>query len=471
MVFNSFEFVFFFVVVYGIYRCLNHRAQNLFLLAASYFFYGSWDWRFLFLLLFTTVVDYVCAKKISSASDTKIRKSWLILSVGVNLSVLGFFKYFNFFADNLTVLFKTFGLSMDPFVLKVILPVGVSFYTFQSISYIVDVYNNRVKAEQDFWIYALFVAFFPQLVAGPIERAGHMLVQYHTPRAITPQKNREGVWCLIWGFFLKIFMADNMAKLAGTVFDQKGIIPGGEVLLGSYAFAFQILGDFAGYSFIAMGIARLLGFELMTNFLYPYFVANPRGFWRNWHISLSLWLRDYLYIPMGGSRGETWKTYRNLMVTMFLGGLWHGASWTFAIWGVYQGALLCIHRWVRGGKENPSQQSSVWIHVLKVIGMFQLTCLGWLIFRARTFAHLEDLLKSLILNFAAPSLKVPYLAGQILFFAWLALVIQYLQKKKGSVMLFSDFRGAWPWILFAVMFYLFILFGEFGGQEFIYFQF
>ncbi|MBL8013719.1 MAG: MBOAT family protein, partial [Candidatus Omnitrophica bacterium] len=201
MVFNSFEFIFFFIVVYGVYRSLNHRAQNFFLLAASYFFYGCWDWRFLFLLFFTTIVDYVSAQKISSAQDLRTRRHWLILSVGVNLSVLGFFKYFNFFAGNFTALAKSLGVLMDPLVLKVILPVGVSFYTFQSISYIVDVYKNRLQAEKDFWIYALFVAFFPQLVAGPIERAGHMLSQYHNPRQVTLANNREGLWFLIWGFF------------------------------------------------------------------------------------------------------------------------------------------------------------------------------------------------------------------------------------------------------------------------------
>ncbi|MBL8014486.1 MAG: MBOAT family protein [Candidatus Omnitrophica bacterium] len=262
-----------------------------------------------------------------------------------------------------------------------------------------------------------------------------------------------------------------MAELAGIVFDQKGVIPGSEVLLGSYAFAFQIFGDFAGYSFIAMGIARLLGFELMTNFLYPYFVTNPRDFWRHWHISLSLWLRDYLYIPLGGSRNGEFKTYRNLMLTMLLGGLWHGAAWTFVIWGSYQGFLLCVHRWMTRAKDGSSERSLGWIYVLKVVGMFQLTCLGWLIFRAKSFDHLCDLLKSLFFNFTAYSMKLPYLAGQIVFFTWLVLLIQYFQKNKGSVMLFADFTSLRPWILFAVMFYLFVLFGEFGGQEFIYFQF
>jgi D-alanyl-lipoteichoic acid acyltransferase DltB (MBOAT superfamily) len=473
MVFNSFEFILFFGVVYGLYRLLPHKNQNYILLAASYFFYGSWDWRFLFLLFFTTVVDFVCARKISATQDPKARKRWLWLSLGVNLCVLGFFKYFNFFVGSLADIVKVLGITLNPLVLKVILPVGVSFYTFQSIGYIVDVYRRNVTAEKDFWKYALFVAFFPQLVAGPIERARHMLNQFNLPREITHQKNVEGVWFVLWGFFLKVFVADNMAKLVLVVFNQKGQIPGVEVLLGSYAFAFQIFGDFAGYSFIAMGIARLLGFDLMTNFLLPYFVTNPRDFWRNWHISLSSWLKDYLYVPLGGNRNGEGQTYRNLLLTMLLGGLWHGAAWTFAIWGFYHGSLLCVHRFITSRKNAiPHQKTDAfWFRAVKIIVMFHLTCLGWLIFRAENLGQLMSMLKSLIFYFGQHSDKAGYLAKQILFYSWLAMGVQALQKYRNDLLAITKIQGVGMVALCVGMYFLFILWGEFGGHEFIYFQF
>lgn len=473
MVFNSFEFIVFFAVVYVVYRFLSHRAQNFFLLAASYLFYASWNWRFLFLLFFSTVVDYLCAKKIDAATDPKERKSWLILSLCVNFGILGFFKYFNFFAGSLADLFSLWGMSLDHFTLKVVLPVGVSFYTFQSISYMLDVYSNKLKAEKNFWDYALFVAFFPQLVAGPIERAQHMLPQYKQPRLITPQKNREGIWFIYWGFFLKVFVADNMERIVGIVFKESGQIPGVEVVLGSYAFAFQIFGDFAGYSFIAMGAARLLGFDLMTNFLFPYFVTNPRDFWRQWHISLSSWLRDYVYIPLGGNRNGELKTYGNLLLTMFLGGLWHGAAWTFGIWGLFHGVILCCHRlYAVFFKVKNNEVKDVWfLFVFKVIGMFHLTCLGWLIFRVNSLEQLKDMLCSLVFNLGAHSDKAVYLAAQIVFYAWLLLVIQIIQKHKNNLMTIPGLRWCLPWLFYVLMYYLMIFWGEFGGQQFIYFQF
>jgi alginate O-acetyltransferase complex protein AlgI len=450
MVFNSFEFVFFFALVYVLYRLLSHKRQNYLLLAASYIFYGSWDWRFLFLLFASTCADYICARQIGKSVEARHKKYWLIAGLCVNLTILGFFKYFNFFAENLSSLLSLWNIQVDPFVLKVILPVGVSFYTFQSISYLADVYTQKIRPERKFFYYALFVSFFPQLVAGPIERAEHMLPQYKFLRQLTAQKNREGVWFIWWGFFLKVFLADNMARIVNLVFSQTGQVPGIEVLVGTYAFAFQVFGDFAGYSFIAMGAARLLGIDLMVNFLFPYFVTNPRDFWRNWHISLSSWLRDYLYIPLGGNRHGEWKTCRNLLVTMFLGGLWHGAAWTFVIWGMYQGLTL---------------------YVFKMFLMFQVTCLGWLMFRANSLEQLKSFCHSLFFNFGAPSDKAVYMILQIIFYAAMVWTVQILQKRSHNLMAVPDMPGIRPWIIYGVMFYLLVMWGEFGGKEFIYFQF
>lgn len=469
MVFNTVEFVIFFIVVYAAYRLLGHKAQNLLLLLASYVFYASWNWRFLFLLFGSTVIDYLCAAKIEQAVNNKERKAWLLLGLTINLSILGFFKYCNFFSENFSALFTRWGIHIDQFTLDVLLPVGVSFYTFQSISYIVDVYSNKLRAERNFLDYALFVAFFPQLVAGPIERARHMLPQYKSPRTFTAQKNKEGLWFIYWGFFLKVFVADNMAKVVDLVFNQTGRIPGVEVVLGSYAFAFQILGDFAGYSFIAMGLARLLGIDLMVNFLFPYFVTNPSDFWKQWHISLSSWLRDYLYIPLGGNRKGEFKTYRNLILTMFLGGLWHGAAWTFGIWGFFQGMVLCCHRVLRN--RFTDSHSSAFLNIFKIIGMFQITCLGWLIFRSNSWQQLKDFLYSLLFNLGAASAKAPYIAWQILFYSGLFVVIQVIQKRSNNLLAIPELSGFRPWVIYLMMFYFLVGWGEFGGQQFIYFQF
>lgn len=471
MVFNSFEFAVFFSAVYVLYRLSGHKLQNLLLLAASYFFYGSWDWRFLFLLFASTCADYVCARQIGKTADRGRQKLWFFAGLSVNLGILGFFKYFNFFAGNLSALLNVWGVSIHPFVLQVILPVGVSFYTFQSISYLSDVYLNRIRPERKFLDYALFVSFFPQLVAGPIERAGHMLPQYKFPRQITTQKNREGLWFMYWGFFLKVFLADNMARIVNLVFNQTGTVPGIEVLLGSYAFAFQVLGDFAGYSFIAMGAARLLGIDLMVNFLFPYFVTNPRDFWRNWHISLSSWLRDYLYIPLGGNRHGEFKTCRNLLITMFLGGLWHGAAWTFVIWGVYQGTALVIHRIYRNAVPKHGPSRNFVIYVLKVLLMFQVTSLGCLMFRANSLDQFKDFLYSLFFNFGAPSGKAVYMMWQILFYSAFVVTIKIIQKRRNNLMAVPDLGGFRPWIVYGIMFYLLVMWGEFGGKQFIYFQF
>ena len=329
MVFNSLHFVWFFIVVYCVYRVLPHRAQNWLLLVASYYFYAAWDWRFLGLLIASTLVDFTCARVLSRTSAPRARRALLVLSLGFNLTLLGFFKYFNFFADSLHGVLGALGWNVDFVTLRILLPVGISFYTFVTMSYVIDVYRREIPATRDLLDFAVFVAFFPHLVAGPILRASTLLSQIDSPRRITREQMRDGAWLIAWGYFQKVFVADNLASLANSAFDPAAPQTGVNILLGVYAFAFQIYGDFAGYSNIARGTSKLMGIELIENFRFPYLVRTPQAFWRNWHISLSTWLRDYLYIPLGGSRGSEWRTRWNLFVTMVLGGLWHGAAWTF----------------------------------------------------------------------------------------------------------------------------------------------
>src|SRR3982751_809052 len=358
VVFNSLHFVWFFLVVYALYRVLPHRGQNWLLLVASYYFYAAWDYRFLGLLVASTLVDYTCGLALAAIRDQRRRRAVMWLSIGFNLTLLGFFKYFNFFADNLHVIFGALGWRLDFVMLRVLLPVGISFYTFVTMSYVIDVYRREITPSRNLLDFAVFVAYFPHLVAGPILRATKLLPQIATPRRITSMQIREGLWLIAWGFFQKIFVADNLAPIASRVFAPGAHETGINVLLGTYAFAFQIYGDFAGYSNIARGTSKLMGIELIENFRFPYLVRSAQDFWKHWHISLSTWLRDYLYIPLGGSRGSAWRTRRNLLITMVLGGLWHGAAWTFVLWGLYHGVLLiayrgaervsALHRWIRG---------------------------------------------------------------------------------------------------------------------------
>ncbi|HOU36689.1 MAG TPA: MBOAT family O-acyltransferase, partial [Candidatus Omnitrophota bacterium] len=344
MVFNSFAFLVFFVIVFSLYLALDHKRQNIMLFAASYVFYAWWDWRFLFLLAASTVIDYFCGLKIHGSRDVRERRFFLWCSIAANLGILGFFKYYNFFVSSLQSLLIRCGISIEPPMLHIILPLGISFYTFQTMSYTIDVFRGNIAPTRKFVDFALFVSFFPQLVAGPIERASHLLPQVSAPRTLTLEKFAQGCYLIFWGLFQKMFIADNLAKIVDPVFAARAPYQGGMVLIALYAFAFQIYCDFSGYSNIARGLGKCMGFDIMINFDLPYFSSNPRQFWQRWHISLSRWLKDYLYIPLGGNRKGGLMTYRNLGLTMLLGGLWHGASWTFVVWGLYHGVLLVIHR-------------------------------------------------------------------------------------------------------------------------------
>jgi alginate O-acetyltransferase complex protein AlgI len=474
MVFNSLHFVAFFAVVYPLYRMLPHRAQNWMLVAASYYFYAAWDWRFLGLLIGSTVIDFSVARYLDATDDTRRRKMALVLSLVFNLGMLGFFKYFNFFEENFARLIGAFGMQADVITLNVILPMGISFYTFMTVSYVIDVYRRQIPAERNLIDFALFVAYFPHLVAGPVLRASLLIPQIKRRRVITPEQILDGLWLVAWGYFQKIFVADNVAHLVDAVFDPSASIRGGDALLAVYAFPFQAYGDFAGYSNIARGISKLMGIELNVNFLFPYLVVSPREFWRHWHISLSTWLRDYLYIPLGGNRGSTLMVYRNLMFTMTLGGLWHGAGWTYILWGVYQGVILVADHAVmqaanRFGWSLP--KGLTWKRVLLVLVMFNVTAFGMAIFRSPTMAVFGQMMTLVVTDPHLSPTTVPALLVPLLMFVLPLLVVHLYQFARGSELAVRQLPLVVRYSLYGAVLYLTILFGDFQGAQFIYFQF
>lgn len=426
MLFTQIQFWIFFAIVFSLYLILPLRRQNWLLLLASYAFYAAWDWRFLSLIMLTTGMDYLIALQISRSENQHKRRQWLILSLWTNLGLLGVFKYFNFFLDSFVALSEGLGFSVSVPVLQIVLPVGISFYTFQSLSYTIDVYRRDIQPTRSFLDFALFVAFFPQLVAGPIERARNLLPAIANPRQITPDRISRGVVLCLIGLIKKIVIADGISPNVDMIFAMENP-SGAAVLVGSWLFAIQIYCDFSGYTDIARGIAKLLGFELMLNFAQPYFATNPQDFWRRWHISLSTWLRDYLYISLGGNRKGPRRTQINLMLTMLLGGLWHGAAWNFVLWGAFQGGLLALHRQLFGiERKSPKRQGmrQVLRHIFMVVLFFQITCYGWMLFRAGSLEQIIQMTSSLFTlnpaDFAQLgfiSLPVPALVGLLLLFA------------------------------------------------------
>jgi len=403
MQFDSYVFAVFLPLVLAGYYALSPRPQVAFLLAASYVFYGWWDWRFLSLLAISTVVDYTVGLSLRQSQDERRRRLLLLLSVATNLGILGFFKYFNFFVDSAAALLEGVGMRANVPTLRIILPVGISFYTFQTMSYTIDIYRRRMEPTRDFLAFALYVSFFPQLVAGPIERASRLLPQLLEPRVVTPAMFRSGSLLILIGLFRKIGIADAVAPMVDKTFFAPEALSSPELLAGLYLFSLQIYCDFAGYSDIARGCARLLGVELMENFNQPYLATNISDFWRRWHISLSTWLRDYLYIPLGGNRYGEVKTYRNLMLTMLLGGLWHGAAWTFVVWGGLHGLYLAARRyWV--GEKPPSRFTDAktigeWSGALvKLFFTLHLVVFAWLFFRAPDFSNAWQYVKALAPN-------------------------------------------------------------------------
>ena len=467
MLFNSWQFLLFFTIVFILYLFLNHRWQNRLLLVTSYAFYALWDWRFLFLIWFVTGINYWCGTKILG-SKPRAKKAFLIAGISANLLVLGFFKYCDFFIENFVQLISLFGLSPSIHTLSIILPIGISFFTFKAISYVVDIYRGDFAPVGDFFDFALYIAFFPELLAGPIDRAGRLLSQIAAPRVFNLDRFLEGCFLIVWGLYLKVFIADNLALIVNPIFEESTYI-GSRVLTGIYGFTFQILCDFAGYSYMAMGLGRVMGFDLINNFRQPYFSTNPREFWQRWHISLSTWLRDYLYIPMGGSRKGSLMTYRNLGLTMLLGGLWHGASWTFVIWGGYHGLLLMIYRFAEPFLSKLKEPGSVLMrriwYWMRVIFFFQFISLGWLFFRAKSIGQASSMIRALI----SPS-TLYFNGTSILFFVFVLLVVEYIQYKKDDLFAPLTWRPVVQIILYLVILFSLLLMGV-KGEEFIYQQF
>ena len=479
MLFNSLPFLVFLPAVYLFYWLLPFRRQNLLLLVASYFFYGWWDWRFLSLIILSSVVDFVAARQMERSSTSAARRAWLLLSLGVNLGALGVFKYLDFGIETLAEVLRLCGFRPHLETLGVILPVGISFYTFQTLSYTIDVYRRRTRATSDVIAFFGFVAFFPQLVAGPIERAASLLPQFENPRVFNRSAAVEGARQILYGLFLKVVVADNFALLVDSSYAEPRQASAVALALATYAFAFQIYGDFAGYSHIAIGVARLLGFDLMRNFAYPYFSRSLGEFWHRWHISLSTWFRDYLYIPLGGSRTSPSRRRFNVLTTFVVSGLWHGAGFTFIIWGAIHGTLVALQWWKpdtridspAGTRLLPSLKDA-----LSILLTFHVVCFAWIFFRAETLkdalvvvGKITDL-GSARLNSGLP-ISVPALVLWLAPILLLFLLVEWLQRHREHGLAVGHLPRPLRWFAYLVFALLVVVLGRTDTVPFVYFQF
>jgi D-alanyl-lipoteichoic acid acyltransferase DltB (MBOAT superfamily) len=450
----------------------SKKTQNVVLIIASYYFYSCWDWRFLFLLIFSTLLDYTSGIMMENSSTAKTRKFWLWLTIGINLGFLGVFKYYDFFALSFAELLNGIGFEAHPYLLKLVLPVGISFYTFHGLSYVIDIYYKRIKAEHNFVDYSLFVSYFPLLVAGPIERATHLLPQVKVKRIFNFVQGKEGVKLILFGLFKKMVVADNCAFFADQIFSNSTSYSGLELWLGSILFAFQIYGDFSGYSDIAIGTSKLFGIELLKNFNFPYFAKDIADFWRRWHISLSSWFRDYLYIPLGGSRGSRLKQVRNVFVIFLVSGFWHGANWTFIIWGAIH-ALLFIPLLISNkNRNNLSSGVYRFNDFPKIMLTFLLVCIAWVFFRADSLTIAYEYLigmfdfSSLSIHFFLKSSK--YILLTLIVLLSIVTLISYewyALKKNNSIVILSKKS---MFLLIGMILFM----GVYRNQlTFIYFQF
>lgn len=481
MLFNSLSFAIFLPIVFILYWFVCNkslRQQNILLVVASYFFYACWDWRFLFLLVFSTVLDYFSGVKMAEAKNQKIKNFWFWFSISVNLGFLGFFKYYNFFITSFAEAIANLGFQINPWTLEVILPVGISFYTFHGLSYVIDIYKDKIKVEKNFIDYSLFVSFFPLLVAGPIERATHLLPQIKKSRTFNFTYAADGLRQILWGLFKKIVIADKCAEYANEIFNNSGEYSGSTLFLGAVYFAFQIYGDFSGYSDIAIGTAKLFGIDLLRNFSFPYFSRDIAEFWRRWHISLSSWFRDYLYIPLGGSQGGMWMKIRNTFIIFIVSGFWHGANWTFIIWGLLNALYIMpsiIFNTNRNNLDIVAQGRLLpnFKEFFQVTLTFGLTVLAWIFFRANDLSHALNYISDLFSRslFAVPT-KMPSNNNTFVMLAFF-LIIEWLGREqpfalaKLGLQWKRPIRWAFYYVLIAVIFYCV----DSKEQQFIYFQF
>lgn len=478
MLFNTVNFALFLPIVFTIYWMVNNKSlkiQNFLLLLASYFFYACWDWRFLFLLLFSTGLDYFTGIQMYEAKKQKTKQFWFWLSISINLGFLGIFKYYNFFAASLAEMLSTIGLQSNFWTLQVILPVGISFYTFHGLSYIIDIYKDRITPEKNIITYSLFVSYFPLLVAGPIERATHLLPQIKKKRIFSSEKAIDGLHQILWGLFKKVVIADNCADYANQIFDNYESSNSLTLLLGALYFSFQIYGDFSGYSDIALGTSKLFGIDLLRNFNFPYFSRDIAEFWRRWHISLSTWFRDYLYVPLGGSRGGIKMKIRNTFIIFLVSGFWHGANWTFIFWGLlhalYFLPLLLTNKnrnhidIIARGKTFPTFKE-----FLNMLGTFGLVVLAWIFFRSNTVGQAFVYIKRMFsLNFEG---GIEYLSNERYSIELTGLLLLFIYFEWNARTEEHPFTGKFK-ILKGIIIILALLgFGVFSkASDFIYFQF
>lgn len=480
MIFNSIDFAIFLPIIYILYWFVTKRSltiQNILLLVASYFFYAYWDPRFLLLLVFSTFLDYFTGIRMHDSRNVFWKKIWFWISIIINVGFLGVFKYYNFFAESFAELLNGFGLHVNVWSLKIILPVGISFYTFHGLSYVIDIYKERIKPERNFVDYAVFVSFFPLLVAGPIERATHLLPQIQKKREFNYSKSIDGLRQILWGLFKKVVVADGCAEWSNMIFNDTGAYDGSTLFLGAIFFTFQIYCDFSGYSDIALGTARLFGIELLRNFSFPYFSRDIAEFWRRWHISLTTWFRDYLYIPLGGSKGGTWMKIRNTFIIFLVSGFWHGANWTFIVWGALNAFYFLPLMLTNSNRNNLEivAQGKWFPTVREIVGMvstFLMAVFGWIFFRSNDLTHAFSFIGKMFTTnfFKAP--KIPELAYLSIFFIIFMLFVEWIGRESNYALeridkiKFVPFR----WVFYSLLIVcIIVLSGK--EQEFIYFQF
>ncbi len=482
MLFNSIDFAVFLPVVFFLHWFVvgkRLRAQNLLIVVSSYLFYGWWDWRFLSLILFSTLIDYTVGIALGEQKNPIKRKLLLWTSILLNLGFLGFFKYYNFFLDNFIAAFSVFGMPLEASSLNIVLPVGISFYTFQTLSYSIDVYRRKLAPTKDFVAFMAFVSFFPQLVAGPIERATRLLPQFYTARTFDYSRAVDGMRQILWGLIKKVVIADNCAEFVSMIFGNSAELSGSTLVLGAMFFAFQVYGDFSGYSDIAIGTSRLFGVSLMQNFAYPFFSRDIAEFWRRWHISLSTWFRDYLYIPLGGSKGGAWGVVRNSVIVFVVSGFWHGAEWTFVIWGALN-AIYFIPLVITGtnrkhmeivarGRMLPTVRDAG-----KMVFTFMLVVAGLIIFRARNIDHAISYFSTILSSslFTIPHFPTKVKALTILILVVIFMIIEWFGREQPYAIAHIGVGRhiAIRWSLyFALLAAAFLFSGQ--AQEFIYFQF
>ena len=481
MLFNSLHFLIFFPIVVMMYFSISHKYRWILLLISSYYFYMSWEPEYILLIMASTLVDYFAGIQIYKSATKHRKKAFLILSLLCNLGLLFTFKYFNFFSDSVRELLKQFSIPLDPITLKVLLPVGISFYTFQTLSYTIDIYRGKIKPQKHLGIFAVYVSFFPQLVAGPIERARNLLPQFLEKQYFDYKRVTDGLKLMLWGFFKKIVIADRLSIIVDMIYNDPTNYTGIPLIMATVFFAFQIYCDFSGYSDIAIGSAQIMGFRLMDNFKRPYFSRSIAEFWRRWHISLSSWFKDYVYIPLGGNRVSVPRWFTNIFIVFLVSGLWHGANWTFVVWGALHGIyhiigiitkplkyrVLHITRLIRFPK---------FIQLSEIATTFILVCIGWIFFRANNineaFYILTHLLTGISLNFGGINIGVSWTElfiaiGVIAFMEFVHLIQEHM-----SIRQFLDSKPLLlRWTIYILLLWMIMFLGVFTGQQFIYFQF